>query len=232
MSTDSIIVRLKALDSGLLSDIMDEAGLPHQALATKLRPLIAGKTIAGPVVCARGEYRQNGAHATPSLPNAEIENSMHEDCILLINTNGLTDASPIGGIVSRSLKAQGCQAIVTDSPIRDGEEIRELDFQVFSNGYSPINATRRWHFVEINQPIAMPSVYGATLKVKNGDYLLGDHDGLVIIPQEHVVQIVEDAEQLKKIEAQITQAIDAGASRAEAFAQFPRFTHVRAVLAN
>jgi regulator of RNase E activity RraA len=82
--------------------------------------------------------------------------------------------------------------------------------------------------VEIDRPVRLPGVDGL-VTVAPGDYLLGDADGVVVVPARHAAQIVEAAETLEEIEAVIRDEIAAGASREEALGRHARFAHVAAV---
>jgi 4-hydroxy-4-methyl-2-oxoglutarate aldolase len=94
---------------------------------------------------------------------------------------------------------------------------------------TPANGSRRWGLTDTNQTISLPGQDGAPLLISPGDYVIADADGVVVIPQEHIVQIIEDSEKLLDIESTIRAAMEAGAPRAEAFKLNPRFRHVRKV---
>ena len=78
----------------------------------------------------------------------------------------------------------------------------------------------------------MPGMNGATVSVAPGDLLLGDADGVVVIPLRHADSLIADAERLQAIEEAIRADMKAGNSREEAFAKHPRFAHIRPVSGN
>jgi len=221
------IERLAELDSGLISDVLDEAGWPMHALDVSLRPVSPGARLVGRAACIRGEPIVAGRHAPAALPGDAIESVAAKDAVIVLSTGGYRDAAPVGGLVSMSLMSRGATGLVTDGAVRDSQELADMGFPVFSAALSPINATRRWRFVEVNVPVPMPGAGGATVTVLPGDLILGDADGIVVIPQAFAEQVIEDAEELKSIEARIAAAMRDGMTRIAAFAAHPRFAHVR-----
>lgn len=219
--------RLLALDTGLISDVLDEAGLSGRALSPVIAPVGQAQKTAGPVVCARGGRVTGGAHAPPAMPAANLERSMSHGAVLVLASGGMTEAAPIGGIVTRSLVAHGCKGVVTDAAVRDREELMDIGLPVYAGGASPANAARIWQFLAVGEPVTMPAANGGPLTVAPGDFIIADADGTVVIPRHSVTQIVEDAEELKQIEQRIISSMETGLSRTEAFAMHPRFAHVR-----
>jgi regulator of RNase E activity RraA len=223
-----ITLRLLALDTGLISDVLDEAGLPDRALSSKIKSMAGPSKFAGPAVCVRGAPRVSGGNPTQAMPPEALEENIEIGSIMVLASGGMTSAAPIGGIVSRSLQSRGCRGIVTDAAIRDLSEIDNLGLPVFAAGTSPVNAARIWQFVEKGTPVVLQSSSGGHVSVNPGDYVLGDREGVVVIPSTCVLQIIEDAETLRDIETNIVEAMHAGLSRQEAFQKHPRFKHVRA----
>nr|WP_163501968.1 hypothetical protein [Halomonas socia] len=228
-SQESLVSRLQRLDSGLISDVLDEAGWPNHSLSSILRPLFPGARIVGRAACVRGESLCRGNHSPKTLPAGDLESVVEDETVLVLASDGYTTASPIGGIVSRSLMKNGCCGIITDSAVRDKDEIIDLAFPVFAAGLSPVNAARRWHFVEANIPVTLPGQTSFHVTIHPEDLLLADNDGAVVIPAQFSQQIIEDAEELKLIESKIVAAMDNGVSRSEAFKRYPRFCHVRPI---
>lgn len=229
VSNDPWKKRLLELDSGLLSDVLDEAGCLHRVLCAKITSIGSARKIAGPIVPVSGSKTVKGAHASPPMSAAQLEKGMAPGAVMVLSSGSMLEAAPMGGIVSRSLLNHGCAGIVTDSAVRDCDEIEEIGLPVYAAGVSPVNAARIWQFNAVNVPIVMPTIDGGSLIIQPGDYILADRDGTVVIPAAVIGQIVEDAERLKEIEAEIVGLISNGTSRAEAFKRFPRFKHVRAI---
>ena len=224
-----LIDRLARLDTGQVSDVMDEAGLPNQALSSLLLPLAPGQRFAGRAACVRGAPAVETRVPVPSLSPNVLDEVIFDGSVLLIDAGGFRGGAVLGGLVAFSLQRSGCRAIVTDGCVRDADEIRALGLPVHATGVTPVNGWRRWRILAADVPVAMPGQSGSVVLVTPGDLVLGDGDGVLVVPRAHALSIVEDAEQLARIEASIDRELKAGGSRADVFSRHPRFAHVRPV---
>ncbi len=227
MNDDSILRRLSDLETGQVSDILDEAGLPNHALSSKLFPLIPGKRFTGRAACLRGEQIvQSKPHSAPQ-PQDILEKMTNNGTVIVIDTGGFQSGAILGGFVAYSLMRAGCTAIVTDGAIRDADEIRELDLQCIQSTITPLNGSRRWRMVAAGEGVSLPGQSHSHVHIQPGDYLLGDSDGVVVIPSKFIIQIIEDTERLKQIETKIRNELHSGEYRRDVFQSNPRFEHVR-----
>lgn len=113
--------------------------------------------------------------------------------------------------------------------MRDAAEIRELGLATWCRGVTPVNGSRRWSLVEIGHPIQLAGAGGASFAISPGDYVVGDADGVVVVPA-FAESVVADAEELARIEGKIADEMGAGADRGETFRRNPRFGHVRGLV--
>lgn len=226
-TADDLLARLARLETGQVSDVLDEAGLPNHALSSCLAPLAAGSKFAGIAVCARGEAAVDGRQARPALPGAALEKAMHPGGVLVIDSGGFSRGALFGGFVAYSLQRAGCVAIVTDGPVRDADEIRGLGLPVVAGAVTPVNGSRRWKWTDVGVPVNLPGQEGRPVAIAPGDYILADADGVVAIPAAVAAQVIEDSEELARIEKRIGEGLRAGGTRAEVFKVNPRFDHVR-----
>lgn len=227
MNADTLVDRLADLESGLISDVLDEAGLPNQVLASTLLPLSPGIRIAGRAACASGECLVSAKHMAPTLPADALEQVVGPGTVLVIATGGFVTGACIGGFVAYSLKRQGCRGMLTDGAVRDADEIRALNFPVFCAAVTPINGARRWRLTKTNVAVALPGQTGVPVAIRPGDLILADSDGPVVIPAEIAEQVIADSEELLRIERKIGEELRAGGRRADVFKANPRFAHVR-----
>jgi 4-hydroxy-4-methyl-2-oxoglutarate aldolase len=224
---DDLIERLAHLETGLISDVLDESGYPDQVLSSELIPLNAGIKIAGYASCARGVSIVNVRSPVPSLPADTLERLARGSHIIVIESGRFTAGSCLGGFVAMSLKREGCRGVIVDAPVRDADEIRQIGLPVFSTGVNPINGARRWQLRETDCPVHLAGQTGPTIMVTPGDLILADSEGIIVIPQSIALSTIEDAEELQRIEHRIGEGIKTGGARAEVFAANPRFAHIR-----
>ena len=226
----ALIARLAKLETAGFSDVLDEMGYPNQVLASDLRPLDPERRLAGIAFCVRGENRVVTQTPTPpeqQLSPYELERQMKPGLVAVIDAGGQSVGATIGGFVATSLKSNGCQGLVTNGGVRDSREIVAVGLPTFCRFVTPVNASRRWSIAEVGQPVHLPGIGGGSVAVRPGDYLLGDADGIVVIPAEIALAAIEAAETLDAIEKTITQGIRDGGTREQLFKLHPRFAHIR-----
>lgn len=166
----------------------------HTNLRSDIKPLVDHFKLAGRAVTVRLPDGENGAVL-------EAIRAANEGDILVIDAKGNTNRAVAGDFVISLAKGIGVQGFVVDGVIRDIAAIRELDFPVFSLG-TTVAAGNKNGGGKVNIPI---SIGGVT--VHPGDYIIGDVDGVVVVPQEDVERIVMAAEaKLEKDEVRAQEA--------------------------
>jgi regulator of RNase E activity RraA len=226
----ALITRLARLETAGFSDVLDEMGYPEQVLASDLRPLDPERRLAGMALCVRGENRvvtQTPVPPDQQLSPYELERQMEPGLVAVIDAGGHSVGATIGGFVATSLKSRGCQGLVTNGGVRDSREILAVGLPTFCRFVTPVNASRRWTIAEVGRPVHLPGISGGSVTVRPGDYLLGDADGIVVIPANIAVAAIDAAETLDAIERTITQGIREGGTREQLFKLHPRFAHIR-----
>jgi regulator of RNase E activity RraA len=222
-----LVKRLAALETGQISDVLDEAGLPNQAVSSSLVALRPGVKMAGLAACVSGEPVIPVSHEVRALPADTLEDVCGPDTILVIGTGGYDAATVMGGFVAYSLMREGCRGVLTDGAIRDAAEIAELGLQVIHCSINPVNSGRRWRLSKRDIPVALPGQSGAPVTINPGDLVLGDADGVVVIPAAVAEQVIADTEELARIEQRIRVQLRAGGRRVGVMAANPRFQHIR-----
>jgi regulator of RNase E activity RraA len=128
---------------------------------------------------------------------------------LVLDARGVTDSGIFGEILLTRLMKRGAAAVVCDGAMRDAGAVARMDLPVFTAGpAAPLNLTT--HFaVDLQQPIACG---GAA--VFPGDILVGDHDGVVVLPRELAAEIARDGAKQDHLEAFLYRLVLEGASTA------------------
>jgi 4-hydroxy-4-methyl-2-oxoglutarate aldolase len=226
---NALVARLEHLETAGFSDVLDEMGYPNQVLASTLRPLDPQSHMAGTALCVRGENRivtQAAAPPERQINPYELERRMKPGRVAVIDAGGHSVGGMIGGFIATSLKANGCRGLVTSGGVRDSREIVGVGLPTFCAFVTPVNASRRWSIVEVDAPVHLPGIAGSPVTIRPGDFLLGDADGVLVIPAEIAAPAIEAAVELDAIEKRITQGIRDGGTREQLFALHPRFKHI------
>lgn len=124
--------------------------------------------------------------------------------VILISAAGMGQAGTFGDVLGNAAKAKGVAAVVTDSGVRDTADLKELGLPVFSNSVS-ITGTVKETLGPINQPIT----FGGQL-VHPGDAVIGDADGVVIVPQHRIEEVAELSQAREDHEAALIEKYKAG----------------------
>jgi len=106
--------------------------------------------------------------------------------VLVIDARGVLDAAVMGDVLCSRFQAAGGVAVVTDGCVRDLPGLERLDFPVFAAGVHAATFGNRHIGIEINVPIACGGVL-----VMPGDFLVGDEEGVVVVPAHLEQQVAE-----------------------------------------
>lgn len=115
-----------------------------------------------------------------------------EECppghVLVIDTNGNADASSAGDLMAARMRRRGVAGVVTEGGFRDTPAIRKTGLPAYQYRAAPPATPIAMHPVELNRPIGCAGV-----AVYPGDVLVGDGEGVVVIPRHLVEEVAEDA---------------------------------------
>jgi RraA family protein len=114
--------------------------------------------------------------------------------VIVVDAGGALNTAIIGAMMSSYAKTRGIEALVIDGAIRDVEELAAVDFPVVARGATP-NGPYKTGPGEIGYPIACGG-----LSIASGDLMLGDEDGVLVIPRSEVAAILGLAEAKHKLE--------------------------------
>jgi regulator of RNase E activity RraA len=125
--------------------------------------------------------------------------------VLVMDSRKDARAASAGSILATRLMVRGAAGMVTDGGFRDSAEIAELDMPAFHTRPSaPTNLTLH-QAIDINEPIGCGDA-----PVFPGDVIVGDHDGVIVIPAELADEIADEAVEMTAYEDFVTERVRAG----------------------
>lgn len=124
--------------------------------------------------------------------------------VLVIATNNFQGAATWGDLTSMIAKAKGVAAMVTDGMVRDVEGICQVGVPVFARGATP-NSPFKDGQGEVNFTVSCGG-----LAVRPGDILVGDGDGVVVVPREEWDEVLKGVAKILEKENQTVANIQAG----------------------
>jgi len=191
-----LLKRFEQLYTGAISDVLREYALLDQALPGHLKPLRPERTVAGL------------AFTVKSAPNVKITGEMTfrtqmiselpGDTIVVWDASGDEKATMWGGVMTATAVGLGVKGAVIDGGIRDTHQILEKDFPVFYKYRTPNGSLGRCLITHYQTPIMIGDVL-----IKPGDVVLGDIDGVVIVPRDIAFEVLVRAEEIKANENMI-----------------------------
>ncbi len=181
----------------IVSDCMNRTHF----MAGAIKPVKAGTKLLGQARTVTSMVGDNGiSHAAIPLVNAGQ--------VLVIDAGGYEDVAVWGSIMTHAAMKQGIAGVVIDGAIRDVAEIRDLGFAAFARAHVPSGPHKGFGGI-IDGPISC-----AGCPVRSGDLVIGDDDGVAVVPLEwtedmlaaSLEKIAQEEETLKQIAAGKTTA--------------------------
>lgn len=207
-----IIERARPLiASAPVCDALDAHGFHNQILPPSIRPVDDGTVLFGPARTGSYEPISGFVEAIYDLEIALVDDlKPGEVCVMA--TGGNTAIGPWGELLSTRARHLGAAGFLTDGAARDVAAIRAMGFPVFTGALSPADTQYRGMMTAKDTTIRI----GAT-DISPGDILVGDVDGIVVVPRAHALAVLSTA--LSKItgERRMRADLEAGMSLAEAF---------------
>ncbi len=174
------------------------------AVASSIKPLLPDQRIAGRARTVRIRPGQNGA----------IHRAVHVAAPgdLLVVDGGASDRfGPFGDLLADGCLAKGMAGAVFDCTVRDRSDIAALGFQVFCRGFHP-EATAKTEPGDIDIPVTVGGVL-----VHPGDIVVGDDDGVVVIPADAASDVLAQVTAVAAREEDIRARIRSGETTYEIF---------------
>lgn len=175
-----------------VSDALDELGAGDVLGTTELSPLTAGMRVCGPAVTLRyvGVHGQPGTHRAAGAKvltgDRDLYGVASAGDVAVVDCGGVQTSAVMGGLSARWAQKAGVAGCVVDGAVRDSADIVETGLPVWSRSRTPVAARHRVEAVAINDVVNVGGV-----RVRPGDYVVGDDDGVCIVPFDLFPTVVE-----------------------------------------
>lgn len=197
----------------VVGDILDTLGLYHQFLPAKIQAIdpsmkLAGFAMPSLMIDVFGPQEKPFGLLTEALDDLK-ENEIY------IATGGTQRCAYWGEMLTCASRMRGAVGAVVNGYHRDTPQVLEQNWPVFSWGRWAQDSSVRTQVVDFRCPIEIDKV-----RIEPGDLLFGDLDGVLVIPKEHIQEVVEKSLEKARGEKQVRAAIEKGMLATEAFATF------------
>ncbi len=197
---DELLTQLGTLTTSGVSDALDQLGIPGQCLG--IMPLDRSFRLCGRAWTLR--YGPSGQD--PGTVGDYIDDITPGQVVVLDNQSRV-DATVWGDLLTTTAAAREISGTVIDGVCRDVDRSLELRYPIFSRGNWMRTGKDRVRVEEMGGPVSIGGI-----RVEPADLLLGDGDGLVIIPAARATEVLAAAAEIEHAEATIRSAIASGES--------------------
>lgn len=184
-------------------DVLDKMGYPNQCLDLGIKPLRDDMKVAGPAFTYWGmrEPRYDADLPRPDFDNYAIFERFYPGCVIVINAEKDDQVGHWGEMMSYGARNAGAVGAVVDGGTRDKAGILRIsNWSCFARYTSPVESKKRWRPKECQIPILMSGTLSRHVRVNPGDWILGDSDGVIAIPQEILFEALAAVEELSNKE--------------------------------
>lgn len=192
--------RLKGVSTPTIASILFKRGLRNQVIqgVQPLGPLkesMVGEAFTLRYIPAREDLNGMEVFRNPDHPQRKAVEDCPAGAILVMDSRKDARAASAGGILVNRLAIRGVAGVVTDGGFRDSADIAAMSIPAFHNRpTAPTNLTLN-HAIDINVPIGCGDA-----PVFPGDVIVGDADGVIVIPAELVDEVAAEAVEMTDYE--------------------------------
>lgn len=191
----ALVEKLSRHGAATVHEAMGRVG----AMERSIKPLARGMKICGPAFTVR-------AQAGDNVMILKAMREARSGDVIVVDCGRCPESGPFGELAAAECQTKGLGGFVTTGSVRDTAEIIAMGFPVFSSGVSIVGTVKE-SLGLINHPISAGGVI-----VHPGDIILGDDDGIVVIPREDAADALEKSDARVAKENKTLEKIRAGES--------------------
>jgi regulator of RNase E activity RraA len=202
--------RLARASTATLTTLLFKRGL-RNAFIQGVRPLnpkappLVGPAFTLRYIPAREDLDHMGVFEDYDHPQRRAIETCPPGAVLVVDCRRNTRVASAGNILITRLMVRGCAGFVSDGGLRDSTEIAAMDFPAYCAGPSAPTNLIQHHALDLNNPIGCGEV-----PVYPGDVVVGDGEGVVVIPRHLADEVAADAAEQERLEAFILEEIRGG----------------------
>jgi regulator of RNase E activity RraA len=209
--------RLAKLYTGAVHDVLRAMGHGRCVLPHEIKALDPARKIAGEAHTVSGHIDQTREAHDTLVEWTGLLSKAPAGKVLVCQPNTFMVAL-MGELSAETLHRKGVLGYVVDGGCRDTEFILKLRFPVFCRFNTPADIVGRWVPDRLGEPITIGEV-----TISAGDYVLGDRDGVVVIPGCLAAEVIARTEEVVSTENKVRSAILSGMDPQQAYLKFGKF---------
>jgi regulator of RNase E activity RraA len=207
------IKAFRGITTASVADALWELGVSGH-MTHDVKPIYPVKMV-GPAVTV---FEEPAAERQPPQHALELIDHAEPGSVIVIAIGGVRDVALWGGLMTAGAVVNKLEGAVLDGGVRDVEEIeRDYGFPIFSRSIVPATTVGRFKTIASNVPVVVGGV-----TVNPGDLIVGDRDGVVVVPAALVDQVLQAALDIENREREQTKLIRETGSLLEGLAKYKR----------
>jgi regulator of RNase E activity RraA len=204
-----ILAQAASLTTAEISDALDYFRLPGSVLG--IHQIAGPQRIFGIAFTVRFAPVDAGKPGTVG----DYLDDIPQGAVAVLDNAGRLDCTVWGGIMSRLAAHRGIAGAVINGVCRDTAEADEASFPLYAGGRFMRTGKDRVQVDAIGEPVSLGDV-----RVSAGDLVVGDKDGVVVVPAVRTAEVLKRALEMREVEHRIVSAGLAGMKLSEARRQF------------
>lgn len=207
---EALLARCATIGTSTWSDAMDALGI-HGVVEGLERRSGEGRFV-GFATTARHAWGKYGDFDRADFAVGKLVAATGPGKVLMIDVGGMR-ISTFGGIASLAASKQNATAVVIDGACRDLDEIRATGLNMVSRHLAPTTGKGRLCLKDMGAPVNIGGVI-----VREGDLVIGDDTGLVVIPIDRIDDVLAAAKTALEIDEKVEQGVRSGMTFAQSAA--------------
>ncbi len=209
--------RLEQAYAGAVYDVLRARGHRNCVLPHEIRPINTGWKLAGPVFTVSGHVEEGLDEHQTLLAWTGLLSKVPRDSVVVCQPND-SRLAHMGELSSETMQLRGIRGYIVDGGCRDSHFIERIGFRVFCRYFTPVDVVGRWIPDGLGEPVMIGEV-----PIRTGDYVFGDRDGVVVIPEAWSEEVAEEVEQVMRTENRVRTAILQGMDPQAAYLKHGKF---------
>jgi 4-hydroxy-4-methyl-2-oxoglutarate aldolase len=209
--------RLGRCYTGAVHDVLRMMGHENIVLPPEIKAIAPGTRLAGPVWTVSGHIDRTKTRHETLLGWCTLLSKAPAAHVVVCQPNN-REVALMGELSAQTLTARGVLGYVVDGGSRDTDLVLAQGFPVFCSFLTPSDIVERWIPDRYGEPVTI-----GTVTIATGDYLLGDRDGVVVIPRAHADDVVTKTEEVVATESEMRRALVGGMDPVDAYNRYGKF---------
>jgi len=211
----ALLAAYRHVEVASVSDAIEQLSHKRMYLSHRMQATAATKFAGFAVTVRLAKEENHDPHALDGML-AAIDQGV-KDSVYVMSIEDGADIAGMGGLMGTAMSARGYAGAVIDGGVRDVAYLKKIGFPVYATGIVPSTSVSHYRFAGSNIPVTIDNV-----SIRAGDIITADQDGVVIVPRDEALKVLELARQLDYKEHSMYAVIEQVGSIVEAVKKFGR----------